>query len=510
MFSNNEQTYLIDNCGNVVNSWSSSYKTGHGMYLLENGDLLRAGSLPGSYDAGGRGGIFELYDWAGNLKWFFLLATEERHAHHDIVILPNGNFLCTVWERKTEEEAQAVGRKYNGEVWSEAILEIEIQENNRAEIVWEWSIWDHLIQDHDATKASFGVVRDHPELLNINGIGEGQESSGNWLHINAIDYNESLDQIVISSRNLSEIYVLDHSTSTEEAASHRGGTLGKGGDILYRYGNPQMYNRGDSSDQVIHGQHDVHWIDEGLTHAGNFIVFNNEYDPMNFSRIQIFNSPVDAMGNYTFDENELFGDDTLIATYSFDHLYSDIMSAAQILPNGNILVTEGATGHIFEFTPEGKTVWDYIYPVNRNGGPAVQGGTTRFNAVFRAHRYAPDFNGFDGKELIARVPIELSPIDIGCMITDATTTATADIENGEIDISIGPNPVSDFVYVNFNHFHNSNLNFEIYSINGELIDSGQLGLKNERIELNGLIQGLYVLRLIEDRKTIFLKKMVKI
>lgn len=37
------QTYLIDNCGRVINQWSSSFPPGNAVYLLKNGNLLRAG-----------------------------------------------------------------------------------------------------------------------------------------------------------------------------------------------------------------------------------------------------------------------------------------------------------------------------------------------------------------------------------------------------------------------------------------------------------------------------------
>ncbi len=91
-------------------------------------------------------------------------------------------------------------------------------------IVWEWYAWDHLIQDYNASKENYGVVGDHPELIDINyGISS---SLSDWLHANSIDYNEKFDQILISVHNFNEIWVIDHSTTLEEAAGHTGGRVG--------------------------------------------------------------------------------------------------------------------------------------------------------------------------------------------------------------------------------------------------------------------------------------------
>ena len=115
---------------------------------------------------------------------------------------------------------------------------------NDVNIVWEWHIWDHLIQDADSTLPNFAVISEHPGLQDVNygnaGSNQGPGGpNGDWKHYNAIDYNEALDQIVISSRHHDEIYIIDHSTSTEEAAGHSGGNYGMGGDYLFRWGNPQ-------------------------------------------------------------------------------------------------------------------------------------------------------------------------------------------------------------------------------------------------------------------------------
>ena len=86
--------------------------------------------------------------------------------------------------------------------------------------------------------------------MDINYLGNQPTGVADWMHANAVDYNEDLDQIMISAREFNEVWIIDHSTSTAEAASHSGGMYGKGGDLLYRWGNPEAYGRGDSTDRV--------------------------------------------------------------------------------------------------------------------------------------------------------------------------------------------------------------------------------------------------------------------
>src|SRR5690606_29478611 len=178
----------------------------------------------------------------------------------------------------TNFEAILAGRNPDllpqGVLYSEQIVEVEPVGFNQANIVWEWDIKNHLIQDFDATKNNFGSVSENKHKLDIN-FTNGLNGSANWLHVNSIQYNEELDQIVLSSRNLSEIWIIDHSTTTSEAASSSGGIYGKGGDILYRWGNPQAYKQGSESDRKLYGQHYPHWIGENLIDEGKIILFNN-------------------------------------------------------------------------------------------------------------------------------------------------------------------------------------------------------------------------------------------
>ncbi len=291
-------TYLIDNCGREVHSWTSSYNPALAVYLLENGELLRICRV--TYPA--LGGRLEKLDWDGQVVWSYEFPSDNYYLHHDIEPLPNGNILITSYDVHTTAEAIIEGRDpslLDNELWSESIIEIEPVGSNAINIVWEWHAWDHLVQDFSFTSNNYGVVANHPELLNINYfVSLGANANVDWLHINSVDYNPDLDQIALSSRNISEVLIIDHSTTTAEASSHTGGIYGRGGDILYRFGNPEAYNRGGPDDRLLFFQHDAQWIPEGTRDENKLIVFNNKFTDV-ASAVHVFDPPIDSPGYYT-------------------------------------------------------------------------------------------------------------------------------------------------------------------------------------------------------------------
>ncbi len=99
------------------------------------------------------------------------------------------------------------------------------------------ALWDHMIQDYDPARNNYGVVADQPEFIDVNGTG--MRIPQFWNHVNGIDHNAQLDQVILSIRGNSELFVIDHQLTTAQAATHAGGRYNKGGDILYRWGNPK-------------------------------------------------------------------------------------------------------------------------------------------------------------------------------------------------------------------------------------------------------------------------------
>ena len=416
---NTGTTYLIDNDGMAVHSWESEYTPGAATYLLENGHLLRTAELESEiFTAGGSGGRIEEFDWDGSLVWEYEYATDRVFAHHDIAPLPNGNILVLAWDRRTAGEAIAVGREpgllEDGELWAEQVIEVQPTGSSGGEIVWEWSVWDHLVQDVSYQVPDFGNVADHPELIDINYFDSGRPAGGeaDWLHANAIDYNAERDEIMISARHFNELWVIDHSTTTEEAATHNGGDRGKGGDLLYRWGNPRAYGAGTDADRTLFLQHNTQWIQPGLPGEGNILIFNNGAGrtPEEYSSVDEITPPMDEAGNYILPAHEPAGPQELTWTYEAPtrtDFYSSFISGAQRLSNGNTLIAAGAQGEIFEVMPDGEIVWRYVNPMIADG-PLALGDPipNRSNIIFRAQRFEPDFPAFAEKELVPAGPLE--------------------------------------------------------------------------------------------------------
>ena len=236
--------------------------------------------------------------------------------------------------------------------------------------------------------------------------------------MNSVDYNAELDHILLSARDFSEIWVIDHSTTTEEAAGHTGGNSGKGGDLLYRWGNPEAYGRGAPADRELYLQHDARWIESAFPGEGNILVFDNGDHRRGgeYSRVLEIEPPVDGAGEYSIAAGEAFSPDAPAWSYQAPEpadFFSRRLSGANRLPNGNTLICQGGHGRFFEVTPDGQIVWEYVSPVT-DRGPLVQGAPIPLrnaedttNRVFQAKRYGADYPGLAGRDLTPMGVIEL-------------------------------------------------------------------------------------------------------
>lgn len=347
-------SYLINKEGKKLHTWNFDDNLGNDLELLENGELLgifKDNDRPFTF--GGGSGIVKLFDVNGILKWEYKIADNNYLAHHDVEMLSNGNILFLVWERISAAEAQQAGVNTTIDIFPEKLIEINPTTN---EIVWEWRSWDRLIQDFDVSLSTYGVVAENPNKIdfNYNTIIE----NGDFMHANGIDYDDQKDVIHISVNFYSEIWVIDHSTTTEEAVGSLGGNYNKGGDLIYRYGNPSAY-KNPHGDKLFNNNHFPNLLEGDVQGRGNMLIYVNKYNDLEQSIVYELDLPTNF--NLTPNTNN---EPNIIWSFTNSDLYAGKFSGAERLPNGNTLICEGDYGY-WEVTQNGEVVWKYAGENNK-------------------------------------------------------------------------------------------------------------------------------------------------
>jgi hypothetical protein len=475
-----KDTHLVDLDGKVVHTWHSEYVPAAWVDVYDDGTLLRGGQKDPEkrvrFHAGGIGGVLEEISWDGKVLWTYELATDAMRMHHDIERLPNGNVLVIAWENHTREDAIAHGRDEDKVdekegFWPDDVLELKPTRPVGAEIVWQWHVWDHLVQDRDPKKPDYAKLADKPGRIDINAdhrympkeetpeekkkrldteaemkklgyVGgdpddasakdkrpppgapsstaagasrapapdaspkdgappkdppKPPEKTGDFMHTNAVAYWPEQDLILLSSPHLCEIFVIDHATTTAEAATSAGGKRGHGGDLLWRWGNPQDYGMGTEADRHCFYQHDPSFLQSGKDM--HVLFFNNGggRKPKEFSVVEEIALPIGPKG-FVREADKPFGPTAPLWSYSDpDKFCSQFISGAQRLPNGDTLICEGKAGRVFEVTKDGKIVWEYLNPLGGEVEPTEQGGKAPPHALFRSTRIPKDHPAFKGR-----------------------------------------------------------------------------------------------------------------
>jgi hypothetical protein len=455
---NSRYSYLINMNNQLVHSWYNSRTGGYSCYLLPDGNLMRSAVSSNSpLNGGGATGIVQKIGWDGTLLWEYTYSSSTYRAHHDIEPLPNGNVLLIAWEVKTAAQCIAAGLNHSASLWPDHIVEIQPVGTNGGVIVWKWHFWDHLIQDYDPTKANYGVVGDHPELLDIN-CGS---TSGDWMHINAISYDATRDLIVISSHNLDEIYVIDHSTTVQEAASHTGGNYGRGGDILYRWGRPANYDA--PGPQVFNVVHCSVFIADSLPGSSNIMAFNNREGQGTSMVVEIV-PPTDSQGNFVWTPGTAYGPASPIWSYTASGFYSNHLGSCQRLPNGNTLIARSTSGYLFEVDPSGNTVWSY--------NPGGQ--------IARTLRYSPEYTG------LVNIPVKLISFTASVNSNNVLLqwSTTTEINNSGFEIERSSDNIN-FILIGFVAGSGTTTGLSEYSFTDKRLSDGKYYYRLKQIDLNG-------------------------
>ncbi len=362
----NNRVYLIEKeNGEVLFEWDLPTGIGNDAELLSDGNLLVALTVENpAYSFGGFGGRMAIISPKGQILWDYTYSDEINLSHHDIEMLPNGNVLFLAWEKVDGSYLKRMG--YTGsyeKIFVEKVLEINPDSNT---IVWEWNVKDHFIQDQNPELEKFGQISDNPGKVDINYEDALKHGSydGDIFHANALEYDEKKDLIFLSVNFFSEVWVIDHSTTTEEAASASGGNFNRGGDLVYRFGNPEAFKT--AGDRTLFHNHNPNIIPG----ENNLLIYSNGLLGINDQSIVYeFSLP---------EEYDLIPDNysgpKINWSFSAPDLFSAKVSGAYRLENGNTLITQGTFG-FWEVTKDGEVVWKYKvdgffwrgYPYKKNG-----------------------------------------------------------------------------------------------------------------------------------------------
>ena len=509
---------LYDTSWNSFHTWTGlTGSTGYSAYLMPGGYLWRAAKATGvSFSGGPICGKVTKHDYAGTLLWNFDYTTPSYCSHHDIRPLPNGNVLLIAYERRTAAEVTAAGcTTFSSEMWPDKIVEVKQTGLTTGTVVWEWKSWDHLMQNTDASKANYVTsLVNNPQLLNIN-----YKSTKDWQHLNGVDYNPILDQIAFSSHNQNEWYIIDHSTTTVEAASHTGGNSGKGGDILYRWGNPAAY--GATGTAVLNVTHDAHWADEFSTVPGRLCGYNNAGVSNNQSSADQIITPISGY-NYTLTAGSAYLPTTYDHRNTVSGMYSSNEGGTQQLPNGNEIVASPITSMVREFNAAGAVVFSHsasgsktkkysacfitneppaIPTITANGnvlssstatsyqwymnGQKIAGATSQTYTATQAGKYVvriADANGCVYQYSYTFVQFPLGMIDV----------------NFNDKLSIYPNPTSGIVNIKEASLFGKQYSIQVISHIGIVVKTFY---NAETIDISSLANGNYFIRLTSNEGT---------
>lgn len=444
---NQPHARLVDACGEVVHIWEndSMRRPGNSAYLTPFGDLIWS-HRPAFFQndpiwAGGGGAVIEGRTWNNEVQWNFTLNDSTGRLHHDFALTNAGTVLAIAWERIDSLEAVEAGRNpallEDGELWSERIIELQPNDAGGADIIWEWRVWDHLVQDFDSTKSNFGVPAFAPHRVDVN-FGTPSVVAADWLHMNSIDYHPELQHILVSVPTFDELWIIDKAAPD--------------GGLIWRWGNPEAYDRGTPEDQQLHYQHAAQWLDApyhmGTPDFGKIAVFNNRNPGATgpYSSAHLLAPELIVAESYTAYSMYTENDTATYTPTEFDwswtaptptDFFSSGLSNFDRLPGGNNLIVSGRTGELFEFTASGDTAWRYRVPIQ--AGAAVAQGTElgmNDNLLFRATRYPAQFPAFNGVDLSPMGTWELEPNPVpACLPCNLDAVLTIESEAASVEVT---------------------------------------------------------------------------
>lgn len=354
VIANGPVVYLMDADGTQLHSWTPQSGWTYVTRPIDNGHLLVKTTVnPGVY------AIVEL-DWDSHVVWFFVEPPPgfppETELHHDWIRLDNGNTM--ILARYPGLYPQISYRT----VLNDFIIEVA----PTGEIVWEWYTSDHFDE--------FGFTQERKDFIYDNG--------SDWSHINSVsvippnslgDPRFTPGNLIVSYR-YQGIAVIDRATS----------------EIVWFNGDATI------------GQHDAAVIPENFPGGGNILTFDNGWAGkwvLNYNRTHSRILEIDPITEEIVYEYNAESSNLPLWTF-----FAPQGSGVQRLPGGNTLICETTSGRVFEITPAGDIVWEYIHPT-RN--------PNNFNAnnLYRAYKVPLDWaSSYFTPDLVVSMSGDADPV----------------------------------------------------------------------------------------------------
>jgi len=467
LFTHQNKTFLIDECSEIVNEWDIGFPNFH-VKLLENGNVIYIRS----------NSIFEK-NWEDEIVHEISLNDPLIKLTYETVKLENGNFLAVGRRSTNSTIISEIGWTYFAKPNQYDVV-VEVDANG--DIVWEWRIIDHLIQDQIDSVSTFGIINENPQLMDLNSISNHDWVGAEMFMINSMSYNSELDQVILSIRKSSEIIIIDHSTTTEEATSHTGGRSGKGGDILFRWGNTNNYS--NQNNRNLFFQHNPHWIANG-DNSGDILVFNNGLTDAEGSTVEIISPTVLEDGNYLMEDSLFLPINSKKSIHNsvFGSLSSDYTSGASIMENGNTYITLGGAETLIEIDQNENIVWQYNIPGS--------------SYIYRSEKYPRSYPGFEGKDLTGK----------SSYISDIEPSVPCSILNSHEDLETSNIEIKDQDFeITIINGEKKNITIELYTSNGILAFNNESNLREIQLSKAEFAKGIYFLTVRSDDQKMITKK----
>jgi hypothetical protein len=322
-----KNVYLLGMDGDVRHMWQTPLVPGSYGRLLPGGNMLWAGMTPDGPSPGGGKGGL-----MREYDWDGNVVWEHQDdaQHHDVRRLANGNTIYIGWEPMPAEAAARVPGAEPGTEDEDGIMwgDYLREVTPSGEVAWEW----HAFEDMDLEAFPLHPMSTRHEFAHANAVSELANGD-----------------LMLSFRKISTIAIVDKATKKL-----------------------RWHKRDDDWGQ----QHDCEMLENG-----NILFFANGIAVPR----GVYHSRVIEFDPETGDEVWSYQG---APEYSF---FSPNISGAQRLWSGNTLICEGLPGRIFEVTPAGEIVWEFVAP----WFGFWRGGFS--NAVFRAYRYAADAPELEGR-----------------------------------------------------------------------------------------------------------------